>query len=145
MGFFDDVISTTKNVAAKAGQKTDHAVQLSKLKMKEAQINSEIKADKERLGDLAYRMTKQGEEHSEEFDELVAKISEGYAQLEEVESRKNELNNEVICPECATKTSSDNTFCPKCGAKLPEVKPAEDEESAAPEAGENNTDTEDKG
>ena len=43
MSFFDEFLSTTKSVASTAGKKGDDAVKFSKLKLKAAQINSEIK------------------------------------------------------------------------------------------------------
>ena len=120
MGFLDDVISTTKSVAATAGKKTDEAVQFSKLKVKKAQLNSDIKNKFETLGSMIYQMAKADEKDNEAFDALVAEIDELYAKLDEVEAKLDELKNEVACPGCGAKTKNDNSFCPKCGTKLPE-------------------------
>ena len=44
----------------------------------------------------------------------------------------DDLRQEVTCTACGAKTKSDNAFCPKCGAKLPEKPaPAEEEPVAA--------------
>ena len=44
----------------------------------------------------------------------------------------DDLRQEVTCTACGAKTKSDNSFCPKCGAKLPEKPaPAEEEPVAA--------------
>lgn len=135
MGFLDDVISTTKNVAATAGKKTDEAVQFSKLKIKTAQLNSDIKNKFEKLGALIYQMAKTDEKNNEEFDLLIAEIDDCYAMLDDIEERINDLKKEVVCPGCGAKTKNENTFCPKCGAKLPiKEQPAEEvpaEENAA--------------
>lgn len=135
MGFLDDVISTTKNVAATAGKKTDEAVQFSKLKIKTAQLNSDIKNKFEKLGALIYQMAKTDEKNNEEFDLLIAEIDNCYAMLDDIEERINDLKKEVVCPGCGAKTKNENTFCPKCGAKLPiKEQPAEEvpaEENAA--------------
>ncbi len=132
MSFLDDVISTTKNVAEKAGKKTDEAVKFSKLKIKKAQINGDIKTKFERLGAMIYQMAKADEKNNEEFDNAIAEIDECYVKLAEVEKQLDELNNEVTCTSCGAKTKNDNCFCPKCGTKLPvpEVK----EEAPAEEA-----------
>ncbi len=133
MSFLDDVFNTTKNVAAAAGKKTDVAVQISKLKIKEAQVNGDIKAKFEKLGSLIYQMKKTDEKDSEAFDALVAELDECYAKLDEISEKVDEYKNEVSCPDCGVKTKRDNNFCPKCGAKLPErpVEPEAPNEEAA--------------
>ena len=131
MSFLDDVFNTTKNVAAAAGKKTDVAVQISKLKIKEAQVNSDIKEKFEKLGALIYQMKKTDEKDTEAFDALVAEIDECYAKLDEIGGKIDEYKNEVSCTECGVKTKRDNNYCPNCGAKLPE-RPAEPEESEEP-------------
>lgn len=132
MGFLDDVISTTKNVAATAGKKTDEAVQFSKLKIKAAQLNSDIKNKFEKLGALIYQMAKTDEKNNEEFDLLIGEIDDCYAMLDDIEEKINDLKKEVVCPGCGEKTKNENAFCPKCGAKLP-VKVQAEEETPAEE------------
>ena len=52
-----------------------------------------------------------------------------YEKLSEINLLLDDLRQEVTCTECGAKTKSDNSFCPKCGAKLPEKSvPKEDEE-----------------
>lgn len=126
MGFLDDVINTTKSVAATAGKKTDEAVQLSRLKIKTAQLNSDIKNKFEKLGSLIYQMAKTDEKHNEEFDLLVGEIDDCYAMLDDIEAKIIELKKEVVCPGCGVRTKSENAYCPKCGTKLPvKEEPAE--------------------
>lgn len=132
MSFLDDVISTGKNVVSAAGKKTDEAVRFSKLKIKESQLNGDIRNKFEKLGSTIYQMAKSGEKDSERFDALVAELDDCYAQLEEIGKQFDELRNEVTCSSCGTKSKIDNSYCPKCGAKLPE-RAAED--SAAPDEG----------
>lgn len=127
MSFVDNVINTTKNVAATAGKKTDEAFRTSKLKIKSSQLNGDIKSKHEKLGALVYEMTRTGEKDTEAFDALVAEIDAANAELADIEKQLDELKGKVACPSCGTKTDNDNAFCPKCGAKLPE-KPAEEAE-----------------
>ncbi|MDE7363052.1 MAG: hypothetical protein K2N38_14100 [Oscillospiraceae bacterium] len=129
MGFLDDVISTGKNVVSAAGKKTDEAVRFSKLKIKESQLNGDIRNKFETLGSLIYQMAKSGEKNSEQFDALVAELDDCYAQLEEISQQFDEMRNEVTCPSCGAKSKTDNSYCSKCGAKLP-VKPEPAEENA---------------
>ncbi len=136
MSFIDDVINTTKSVAATAGKKTDEAVQFSKLKIKEAQLTGDVKSKFEKLGEMVYQMAKSGEKSNEEFDALIAELDECYEKLEEIDAKFDELKKEVTCPGCGAKTKRENNYCPKCGAKLPEPpapetkEPAEEEEPA---------------
>ncbi len=120
MSFIDDVINTTKSVAATAGKKTDEAVQFSKLKIKEAQLTGDVKGKFEKLGEMVYQMAKSGEKSNEEFDALIAELDECYDQLAEIGNKFDELKKEVTCPGCGAKTKRENNYCPKCGTKLPE-------------------------
>ena len=128
MSFVDNVINTTKNVAATAGKKTDEAIRTSKLKVKISQLNSDIKNKYEKLGALVYDMAKTGEKDAEAFDALIAEIDAANAELEDISKQLDELRGKVTCSACGVKTDNDNAFCPKCGAKLPEKPAAEAEE-----------------
>lgn len=122
MSFLDDILEKGKTVVSSASKKTDTAVRFSKLKVKESQLNADIKAKNEKLGAVIYDMSKTGVKESEEFDALLAQIDEDYAKLAEVEAQLDELKNVVTCPKCGAKTKNDNAYCPKCGEKLPEKK-----------------------
>ena len=126
MSFLDDVISTGKNVVSTAGTKGKEAVNFSKLKIRESQLNGEIKGKFEKLGEMIYEMAKSGEKDNEAFDAMVAEIDAMYAELDEIDKQVDDLRNLVTCTKCGAKTSKDNSFCPKCGEKLPEKAVEED-------------------
>ncbi len=134
MSFFDELLSTTKNVASTAGKKGDDAVKFSKLKLKVAQINSEIKDKYTKLGEMIYSMAKADEKHTEEFDLMVEEIDALYVKLAETKAALDELRQLVACPGCGAKTKNENCFCPKCGTKLPKPEPKPVEEAATEEA-----------
>lgn len=125
MSFLDEVISTGKNVVSTAGTKGKEAVNFTKLKIRASQINVEIKAKYEKLGEMIYEMAKSGEKNNEAFDAMVAEVDALYAEQADIEKQVDELRNVVACPKCGVKTSKENAYCPKCGAKLPE-KPVEE-------------------
>ncbi|MBD5130193.1 MAG: hypothetical protein HDT43_09750 [Ruminococcaceae bacterium] len=133
MSFLDDVISTGKNVVSAAGKKTDEAVRFSKLKIKESQLNGDIKNKFEKLGALIYQMAKSGEKDNEQFDAYISEIDGCYEELAEIERSFDELRNEVTCPGCGAKCKDENSFCPKCGSKLPEKPAAEADEDKVDE------------
>lgn len=132
MSFFDDVINTTKSAAATAGKMTDEAVRFTKLKIKESQVSGDIKAHFEKLGQMAYEMKKSENADAAVFEAEVEEIDKLYDKLSEINLMLDDLRQEVTCTSCGAKTKSDNSFCPKCGAKLPE-KPAPVQEEAAVE------------
>jgi len=53
----------------------------------------------------------------------ISEIDACYDELANIEKQFDELRNEVTCPGCGAKCKDENTYCSKCGAKLPE-KPA---------------------
>ena len=122
MGFLDELVSTTKNVAATAGKKTDEAVKLSKLKIKKAQTKSDIKGKYEKLGELVYMMNKDNQKDEDAYNAAIADIDELVAKLDEIDKQLDILNGELSCEKCGAKTKNDNSYCPKCGTKLPEIK-----------------------
>lgn len=135
MGFFEDVINTTKSAAATAGKKTDEAVKFTRLKIKESQTTGDIKAHFEKLGQMAYEMKKAENPDSATFDAEIEEIDKLYEALADINLQLDDLRQEVTCTVCGAKTKSDNAFCPKCGAKLP-VKPAPEEKEEPAETAE---------
>lgn len=120
MGFWNNIGDNVKNTAATVGKKTDETIKASKLKFKSSQLNNDIKNKYEKLGALVYELSKSGEKDSEAFDELIAEIDTAKAELEDISKQLDELKGMVACTVCGFKTDNDNSFCPKCGAKLPE-------------------------
>lgn len=132
MSFFDNVISTGKNVVSTAGKKTDSAVKLSKLKIKETQINNDIRARYEKLGELCYQAYKSNEKNEDELNEQLTGLDNCYNELEEISRQTDELKSMVTCPKCGAKHKDEAVFCSVCGAKLPE-KPKPEPEAAEDE------------
>ena len=76
---------------------------------------------------MAYEMKKSENPDAALFDAEIEEIDKLYEKLSEISNLLDDLRQEVTCSACGAKTKSDNSFCPKCGAKLPE-KPAPAEE-----------------
>lgn len=131
MSFFDDVIKTGKDVVSAAGKKTDSAVRLSKLKVKETQVHNDIRAKYEKLGEFVYNASKSGEKDEAALSEQIKALNDLFTELEDISKQTDELKNIVTCPECGTKHKDDDTYCSKCGAKLPEKPKPEPEEAPA--------------
>ena len=131
MGFFDNVINTGKNVVSSAGKKTDSAVKRSKLKIRETQINNDIRSRYEKLGELCYQAYKSGEKNDDELNEQLTGLDNCYTELDDISKQADELKNMVTCPACGAKHKVDAVFCSICGAKLPEKPKPEPEPEAA--------------
>ena len=81
---------------------------------------------------MAYEMKKAENPDAALFDAEIEEIDKLYEKLSEINLLLDDLRQEVTCIACGAKTKSDNAFCPKCGAKLPEKPaPAEEEPVAA--------------
>ena len=82
---------------------------------------------------VIYSATKYYGGHSDLLAGLVVLNDDKlYEKLSEINLLLDDLRQEVTCTACGAKTKSDNSFCPKCGAKLPEKPaPAEEEPVAA--------------
>lgn len=134
MSVLNNIFNVAKEVTTAAGKKTDSYVQISKLKLSCVQINNEIKAKYEVLGNRVYDMMKAGEENEAEVLEMVTDIDNSFKKLTEATVKIEELRNNIVCATCGAPNKPDSLFCNKCGAKLvmPEKAPAEaaDEEEA---------------
>ncbi len=130
MGLLDNLFNHKKDAFGEAGDKlVDKAVNTAK-DMIGKPVQERIE---QHFNDVSDMMTesleaiKNGEEPPEEplnkgkktgmpdFDTLTKKWS---TMIDEIEEQ--ELNKYKICPACGEAVSSDNQFCPECGAKLPE-------------------------
>ena len=130
MSFLDNVISTGKNVVSTAGKKTDSAVKLSRLRIKETQINNDIRARYEKLGELCYQAYKSAEKNEDEINGQLTGLDNCYNELENISRMTDELKNMVTCPKCGSKHKDEDAYCSVCGAKLPEkTKPEQKTES----------------
>ncbi len=128
MSILDEILEKGKGVVSSVSKNTDTAVRFSKLKVKATQLSSDIKVKNEKLGAIIYDMVKTNVKENEEFDALIAQIDEDYAKLAEISAQLDELKNVVTCTHCGAKTKNENSYCPKCGTKLPERKVEEQAE-----------------
>lgn len=118
MGVFDDLCGKAKDVADAAGKKTGEIVELTKFKMKESQLHSDIRTAHEKLGSAVYSMVKADYENPELINSMAEEIDELMAKLKEVEDKISELKRVVKCPCCGANNAQDSSYCSQCGCKL---------------------------
>ena len=91
MGVFEEVVINAKTAAATVGKKAERLVDISKLRLNSAEIESEITKKYEALGRFVY-------------DSINEKI--------------NMLRKKVPCPVCGCQNDENALFCSHCGVKL---------------------------
>lgn len=116
---FEDVFGKAKKAANVAGKKTEELVEISKLKFSAMQINTDIKALYEKLGNAVYSMKKANYENPELVDGLVEEIDDKRKELKDIHDEIAVLQKAKECPCCQTKNPKDAYYCQKCGSKLP--------------------------
>ena len=118
MSAFDDVVDKAKDIAETAGKKAEKVVEVSKLKLRVSQINSEAKKAYEKLGSAVYHMKKANYEDEGLIASVVEEVDELYAERAKIEARLASLKNQVICDTCGAKNPEDAVYCVKCGSRL---------------------------
>lgn len=133
MGVFEDVVVRAKAVAESAGKKASEVMEVQKLKVTAAQIESEIKSKYEVLGKLTYHSEKEGKCCKEACKTLAEDIEQLQAQLAVIKEKIYRLKNIVCCPNCRAINAKDAIYCNKCGTRMvpaPCVKKDEQDEEA---------------
>jgi hypothetical protein len=118
MGILDDVVLNAKSVAASVGKKAGQLVDLSKLKLSAADIESDITKKFQTLGKLVYSAA-QDKSLASGIDAVIEEIHDLYEQLETVEAQINLMRNKKACPACKKINDADAVYCNACGALLP--------------------------
>ena len=88
MSEFDDFIrgigSDIKNAAEQVGKKAEETFEISKRKAEKMKIKGHIQALYQQLGELTYGGIKNGEDVSEETNEIINKLDEAFVRIEEL-------------------------------------------------------------
>jgi uncharacterized coiled-coil DUF342 family protein len=103
MSEFDDFIrgigSDIKNAAEQVSKKAEETFEISKLKAERMKIKGHIQALYQQLGELTYGGIKNGEDVSEETNEIINKLDEAFVRIEELFEEINEIRNGTFVKE----------------------------------------------
>ncbi len=138
MGFIDDVVVNAKSAAEIVGKTAGKIVDVSKLKINLAEVNSEIKEGYENLGKYVYEHLRTQLSDDAEATAKMVGIDNLNEQAESIKKELMDKQNKVSCPQCGKLSPIGVSFCSDCGAKLV----TEPEVSEAPKAEENKEDAE---
>jgi ribosomal protein L37AE/L43A len=118
MGVLDDVIVNAKSAADAVGKKASKLVDISKLRISEANIRNDLAKQYESLGREVYEAQKAGSDFS-------AAVSSGSAAIDSLKEQLNAIceqlaaaREKMVCPECGHENEQGAVFCSKCGHSL---------------------------
>lgn len=120
MGILDDVVINAKSAAEAVGKKAGQLVDVSKLRISVAEINSEMSKRFQALGQYVYENARDGLAEDAEAVGKMAEIDELSAQLAAVVKELGDKQNKTICPVCGKQCATCDRFCSVCGTKLGE-------------------------
>ncbi len=148
MGLFENTIERARDVIDVAGKKGGEILNVQKLKLDAARLNSQISNDFESLGRLVYANLQDNIDPKEGINAIVDLITEKYAQLEVLDTKISESKGLKKCDYCGAENPIGSFYCAKCGNPL-HVEPKQDdpadaeaEAPAAPSDGETAKETE---
>ena len=103
MSEFDDFIkglgSDIKTAAEKVGKKAEETFEISKRQAERMKIKGHIQNLYQHLGELSYGSMKNGEDVSEEANEIITKLDAAFARIEEIYAEINEIKNGTFVSE----------------------------------------------
>jgi hypothetical protein len=122
MGFLEDVFVKTKAALDVIGGKAGQFMDVSKLKIEVAEIESQRRYEFEKLGRLIYCGQKKGSANEDEVADKITTIDALGDKLEAIEAEISNLRNNVVCCKCNCKNESGALYCVKCGSKIDDKK-----------------------
>ena len=139
--FVETLNHTGKAVSEKTKQGTDIVKANLKITTEERELNDLFLE----IGKLYYKNNSENP-CCDQMKELFEKVSEKEAAVEELKSKIRALKGVTVCQNCGAEVDEENAFCGKCGAKIAETKPEDDDidvvdtAEASETAGEEKTD-----
>ena len=129
MGFFDNLGKKASKAYDATAEKTSKIAKEAKLRMKINENKSDIKDIYKEIGKKVYEkhVREENIDIKTELEEECTKIDVLSAEIETYLKSILELKEKKQCENCHAEIELDNTYCPKCGAKQPEIEVKEAE------------------
>ena len=118
MGIFEETVVKAKEIADLTGKKAGEIINIQKMRVSAATLNSQISKLYEVLGRLAYEAAKNGADTAAQSAQTIAEIDEKREELSELKAKIAEARGKRVCHACRADNSADALFCDKCGQKL---------------------------
>lgn len=120
MGALDRFMNKAKASAQAAGQKAGEWMEIGKLSMALADLNSDVERLYAEIGRMVYDAYKDKETSTEELNIKCEYIDEKLTEIAELRRKIAELKKVKQCPVCGESNPHENLYCAQCGAKLEE-------------------------
>lgn len=120
MGALDRFMNKAKAGAQAAGQKAGEWMEIGKLSMALADLNSDVERLYAEIGRMVYDAYKDKETSTEELNIKCEYIDEKLTEIAELRRKIAELKKVKQCPVCGENNPHENLYCAQCGAKLEE-------------------------
>ena len=129
MGFFDNLGKKASKAYDVTAEKTSKIAKEAKLRMKINENKSNINDIYKEIGKKVYEkhVREENIDIKTELEEECTKIDVLSAEIETCLKTILELKEKKQCENCHAEIELDNTYCPKCGAKQPEIEVKEAE------------------
>ena len=118
MGIFEDLLLNARSAVDHVGRKAETVIDASKLRLAAADLKSELAQKYQLLGRVVCEEKESDKDFSKSKDELIEKIKELKAHLEEVNTLIEKSKLRIKCSSCGAYNSKGAVFCNKCGEKL---------------------------
>lgn len=112
MGILDDVFVNAKSAADIFSKKAGDIYDISKLKLSEANLKSELNRKYQSYGKAVYN-----KENSETIKALEKEIAELIESISDISKLYNSMKNSKVCNTCGEHMSKEAHFCPVCGSE----------------------------
>ncbi len=128
MSIMEDVLINAKSAVNSVGKKAGKVIDRSKLRLAALDIRSELSKKYRMLGKVCYEASKTGKDYSKGIKQLEADITELTDQLEQIKELLASSDKRIKCPECGAANAKGAVFCSKCGVRLSEAKPQDEDD-----------------
>ena len=144
MGFFDNLGKKASKAYDVTAEKTSKIAKEAKLRMKINENKSNINDIYKEIGKKVYEkhIREENIDIKTELEEECTKIDVLSAEIETCLKTILELKEKKQCENCHAEIELDNTYCPKCGAKQPEIEVKEAEVVSVENDSQNSDDSE---
>ena len=129
MAIIDDVVDTAKTAAGVVSKKAVEIYDISKLKLKLANLKSDINKAYQAYGKAIYK-----EKSEAEIAVLKMEIDDLLEEFEQLKALILESRNQCACPTCGKIVSKDDFFCSACGTSLINKKEVSEEKPEVSES-----------
>lgn len=118
MTFFDESVSTAREILLAGAQKATETIEIQKIRVAIARKKSSINAALRNLGKAYYDSCKNDCSAASLCDSVVEDIDVKVAELAELEEKLADAKRLKRCAKCGSRNRIDASFCNFCGARL---------------------------